>query len=71
MIEIGKDRKVMIMCAPRAHRGGLQNRKITTKELEAMQEKTPTRTIPCANGDHEDCSGEGCECECNHGHGNG
>lgn len=41
-------------------------KKITTKELEAIQVKTPTLTIPCMNGDHEDCGGEGCECDCKH-----
>ena len=27
-------------------------------------EKQPMTSIPCGNGDHEDCGGEGCECGC-------
>lgn len=56
----------IIACGPGVKKGGLQNKKITTKELEELQEKTPTLTISCANGEHDDCGGEGCECTCNH-----
>lgn len=61
-----KHRTVIIACGPGVRKGDLQ-KKITMKELEELQEKTPTLTISCANGEHEDCGGEGCECDCKHG----
>ena len=65
MIRKQKDGTTVIACVRGA---SSSTKKITTKELEEIQEKTPTLTIPCANGEHEDCPGEGCECDCKHKH---
>jgi len=60
-----KESEVVIACIRGA---SSSTKKITTRELEAIQEKTPTCSIPCANGSHEDCGGSGCECDCHQQH---
>lgn len=58
MIQRTKDGKVAMVCI----RG-----EATSQDLEKIfgpAEKQPMTSIPCGNGDHEDCGGDGCECSC-------
>lgn len=57
MIQRTKDGRVVMVCI----RG---SGKLTVAELTTLQGKTPTLTIPCSSGEHDDCGGSACECGC-------
>lgn len=62
MIRRTKDGGIAIVCV----RGEATEGDI--EKIFGPVEKDTMTSIPCGNGDHEDCGGDGCKCRCHEQH---